>query len=148
MFNLGNIGPRPGSRKVRKRVGRGAAAGWGKTAGKGTKGQKSRSGGSIPPGFEGGQMPLYRRLPKRGFKNPFRKHFAIVNLDALSDVSAGTVIDREWLQSNGLVPKKIQDGVKLLGQGEVSVALTVRVEKISESARRKIEAAGGTVELV
>ncbi len=148
MYNLSNIGPRKGAKKNRKRVGRGAASGWGKTAGKGTKGQKSRSGGKTVRGFEGGQMPLYRRVPKRGFKNPFRKDFVIVNLGDLGIAEAGTVVDREWLSSKGLIPKKIQDGVKVLGSGDVNDALTVKVERISKSAQAKIEAAGGSVELI
>lgn len=147
MFNLSNIGPRTGAKHKRKRIGRGAASGWGKTSARGHKGQGARKSGNVRPGFEGGQMPLYRRVPKRGFKNPFRKTFVAVNLSALASAKAGDVIDVEWLRTQRLVPKDIADGVKILGVGEVKVALTVKVQAISETARRKIEAAGGTVEL-
>lgn len=148
MFNLSNIGPRVNSKKNRKRVGRGAASGWGKTAGRGSKGQKARSGVSIPRGFEGGQLPMYRRLPKRGFQNPFRKTYAIINLADLQDAKSGDVINQEWLASKGLIPKNVGDGVKVLGHGEISVGVTIAVNKISQSAQAKIEAAGGKVELV
>jgi len=148
MFDLSNIGPRKGAKKNRRRIGRGAASGWGKTAGKGTKGQKSRSGASIPASFEGGQMPLYRRLPKRGFKNPFRKEYCVVNLHSLQTIKAGTVVDQAFLAEQGLLRKKIGEGVKILGDGDFSVAATFKVAKVSASAKAKIEAAGGTVEIV
>lgn len=147
MFNLSNIGPRTGAKRKRKRVGRGAGSGWGKTSSRGHKGQGARKSGNVRPGFEGGQMPLYRRVPKRGFKNPFRVEYAGVNLTALADAAQGDVVDQEWLRDRGQIPKNVKDGVKLLGVGEIKVAVTVRVQAISETARRKIEAAGGTVEV-
>ncbi|MFH7320252.1 50S ribosomal protein L15 [Desulfurivibrio sp. D14AmB] len=144
MLNLSNLSPHPGSRKQRKRLGRGPGSGLGKTAGRGHKGFKARSGSGIKPGFEGGQMPLQRRLPKRGFRNPFRKQYAVVNLRDLNDFEAGSVVDRATLQAAGLISAKEQL-IKVLGDGELTVALTVTVDKVSESARGKIEAAGGTV---
>lgn len=147
MFNLSNIGPRSGAKRKRKRIGRGAGSGWGKTSTRGHKGQGARKSGNVRPGFEGGQMPLYRRVPKRGFKNPFRVEYVAVNLTALATAKAGDVVDAEWLRSRGQIPKDVADGVKLLGVGDVKVAVTVRVQAISEAARRKVEAAGGTVEL-
>lgn len=148
MFNLSNIGPRPGARRLRKRVGRGAASGWGKTSGKGTKGQKARTSPGMPRGFEGGQMPLYRRLPKRGFKAPFSKEYAIVNLSTLKDVPAGTLVTAEYLLKHGHIAKKLGNGVKVLGNGEIAKALRFQVAKVSKVAQQKIEAAGGSVELV
>lgn len=144
MLNLSNLSPHPGSRKQRKRLGRGPGSGLGKTAGRGHKGFKARSGSGIKPGFEGGQMPLQRRLPKRGFRNPFRKQFAVVNLRDLNDFGPGSVVDRAALEAAGLISAK-DLLVKVLGDGELTVALTVSVDKVSESARSKIEAAGGTV---
>lgn len=144
MLNLSNLSPHPGSRKQRKRLGRGPGSGLGKTAGRGHKGFKARSGSGIKPGFEGGQMPLQRRLPKRGFRNPFRKYYAVVNLRDLNDFAAGSVVDRAALEAAGLISAK-DSLVKVLGDGELSVALTVAVDKVSESARSKIEAAGGSV---
>lgn len=148
MFNLSNIGPRQGARKVAKRVGRGAASGLGKTSGKGTKGQKSRVSPDMPRGFEGGQMPLHRRLPKRGFKNPFRKKYAVVNVGDLNEAKAGTVIDAAYLAAAGLLPKDQADGIKILASGDLKVALKFKINKISKSAQKKIEAAGGSVELI
>lgn len=149
MYDLSNIGPRRGAKRKPKRVGRGAGSGHGRNAGRGIHGQKSREGQTVRPGFEGGQMPLHRRLPKRGFKNPFRKTYAIVNLNDLPDgLESGTVVDRAWLNAHGLIPKTVGAGVKVLGDGEISTAITVRVERVSRSARSKIESAGGTVELV
>jgi len=139
--------PAPGSKKDRKRVGRGTGSGHGKTSCRGSKGQKARSGGSIAPGFEGGQMPLQRRLPKRGFRNAFKKHYALVGLKELSRFPAGSSVELETLSRAGLV-RDARDGVKVLGSGELSHALTVRVNRVSKSAREKIEAAGGRVELV
>lgn len=144
MLNLSNLSPHPGARKQRKRLGRGHGSGLGKTSGRGHKGYKARSGSGIKPGFEGGQMPLQRRLPKRGFRNPFRKQYAVVNLRDLNDFAAGSVVDRAALQAAGLISAKEQL-VKVLGDGELTVSLTVTVDKVSESARGKIEAAGGTV---
>lgn len=145
MLTLGNLSPNPGSRKNRKRVGRGQGSGRGKTSTRGHKGYKARSGSSIKPGFEGGQMPLQRRIPKRGFNNIFRKDFAIVNVADLDVFEAGTKIDLAALVDAGLVAKKYKL-VKVLGNGEISKSLTVAVDKLSETARKKIEAAGGTIE--
>jgi large subunit ribosomal protein L15 len=122
-------------------------SGHGKTSTRGYKGQLSRAGSSMRPGFEGGQMPLYRRLPKRGFNNIFRKEYSVVNLDKLETFEAGTQIDPEMLKSNGLL-KKIQDGVKILGFGELTRALHVRAHKFSTSAIEKIQKAGGTIEVI
>ena len=145
MLTLSNLSPNPGSRKNRKRVGRGQGSGRGKTSTRGHKGYKSRSGSSIKPGFEGGQMPLQRRIPKRGFNNIFRKEFAIVNVIDLDAFEAGTKIDLAALIDAGLVAKKYKM-VKVLGNGEITKSLTVAVDKLSETARKKIEAAGGTIE--
>lgn len=145
MLTLSNLSPNPGSRKARKRVGRGQGSGHGKTSTRGHKGYKARSGSSIKPGFEGGQMPLQRRIPKRGFNNIFRKEYAVVNVGDLDVFEAGTTIDRAMLVGAGLVAKKF-DSVKILGDGEIGKAFTFVVDKLSESARQKIEAAGGTIE--
>lgn len=145
-MRLHELTPEKNVNKSRKRLGRGVASGTGKTAGKGTKGHNSRSGGGVRPGFEGGQMPLHRRLPKRGFYNVFKKEFSVVNIRDLSRFSADHQIDREALISAGVIKSKIKP-VKLLGQGEISAALNVRVAAVSKSAREKIEAAGGKVEV-
>jgi len=146
MLTLSNLSPYPGSRKPRKRVGRGPGSGLGKTAGRGHKGYKSRSGSGVKPGFEGGQMPLQRRLPKRGFKNPFRKVYAVVNVSDLERAfEPNSRVDHQALAQAGLVPRNA-GLVKILGDGELSKPLTVAVDKISGSARQKIEAAGGTIE--
>ncbi|OIP48708.1 MAG: 50S ribosomal protein L15 [Deltaproteobacteria bacterium CG_4_10_14_3_um_filter_60_8] len=145
MLTLSNLSPYPGSRKQRKRVGRGPGSGHGKTSARGHKGQKSRSGGGNKPGFEGGQMPLQRRLPKRGFTNIFKQEFAIVNVQDLERFEAGARVDRATLIALGLV-KKRDLLVKVLGKGELSKSLTVVVDKISDGARKKIEAAAGKVE--
>lgn len=149
-MGLHDLKPAEGSRKARKRIGRGPASGTGKTAGKGHKGHTARSGGSTPPGFEGGQMPLYRRLPKRGFGNgKFRKHYDVINLRDLEGIEAGTVVDIEWLDQNGRITRRrTSEGLKVLGDGELSVALTVKAVKFSASAAAKIEAAGGTAEVI
>ncbi|MEW6594709.1 MAG: 50S ribosomal protein L15 [Thermodesulfobacteriota bacterium] len=144
-MTLSNLSPHPGAKKQKKRVGRGQGTGQGTNAGRGMKGYKSRSGSGIKVGFEGGQMPLQRRLPKRGFTNPFRKQYAIVNVEDLDRFAAGTKIDRQALIEAGLVSKKYAL-VKLLGNGEIKNALTVALDKVSDSARQKIEAAGGKVE--
>ncbi|MBI2877678.1 MAG: 50S ribosomal protein L15 [Candidatus Tectomicrobia bacterium] len=136
-----------GARKKRKRIGRGPGSGSGKTAGKGHKGQRARSGGGVPPWFEGGQMPLQRRLPKRGFYNPFKKEYAIVNVGELKDFSAGEVVTPARLKERGLI-KRIGDGVKILGEGEIQVPLEVEAHKFSQTAAAKIEAAGGKVRVV
>ena len=146
-MRLDELKPPRGARKKAKRVGRGPGSGQGTTAGRGTKGQKSRSGGGVPPGFEGGQMPLQRRLPKRGFYNLFRKVFAEINVRDLEPFAAGSVVDEELLRQSGLVRGKF-DGVKLLGDGEIDKPLTVKVDRCSAGARQKIEAAGGKVEVV
>lgn len=142
-----DLGPAPGARKAPKRVGRGIGSGHGKTAGKGHKGQKARSGHGKGPRFEGGQMPLTMRLPKRGFKNPFRKVFALVNLEALNRFKAGTVVTPELLAKEGLI-RLTGDGVKVLGDGDLDRPLTVRAHRFSRSASAKIEAAGGKAEVI
>lgn len=147
MMRLHNLRPRPGSRHRVKRLGCGESSGHGKTSGKGSKGQKARSGGSIRLGFEGGQMPLIRRLPKRGFNNAaFHKHYAIVNLSDLSAFEAGTVVNEKLLRESNLIRGHFY-GIKVLGDGEVKHDLKVQVDKISATAREKIEKAGGTVTL-
>ena len=142
-MELNNLKPKKGSRHAKKRVGRGPGSGHGKTAGRGEKGQKSRSGFSRMLGFEGGQMPLHRRLPKRGFTNIFKKEHAIVNLSDLERFDNGTTVDEASLRQAGLVKGK-HDGVKVLGNGELTKKLTVHAKKFSASARKAIEAAGGT----
>jgi large subunit ribosomal protein L15 len=135
-----------GNRRTRMRIGRGEGSGKGTTAGRGQKGQQSRSGYSRRWGFEGGQMPLHRRLPKKGFTNLFASDFEAVNVGKLAEVPAGTVVTEEYLHEHGIVSRIGKDGVKLLGGGEIAVALHVRVAKLTKSAKEKILAAGGTVE--
>ena len=137
----------PGATKVAKRKGRGHATGNGTTAGRGMNGQKSRSGGGVRPGFEGGQMPLYRRIPKRGFTNIWAKEYAICNVEDLNKFEAGTVVTAEMLQDAGLI-NKLYDGVKVLGNGSLDKALTVQATKFTKSAIEKIEAAGGKAEVI
>ena len=146
-MRIDTLQPAEGSRKSVKRLGRGIGSGLGKTSGKGHKGQWARSGGGVRPGFEGGQMPITRRVPKRGFKNHFRKVYAIVNLSALEGFEAGAVVDFETLYSAGLI-KEVKNavGLKVLGNGEIKVALTVKANKFSASAKEAIEKAGGTAE--
>lgn len=146
-MRIHELSPSRGAKRNRKRVGRGPGSGHGKTACRGQKGQKSRSGGNVPPGFEGGQMPLQRRLPKRGFTNIFKKKYAIVNIADLNNFEPGVTIDMEVMRRAGLVRGR-NDGVKILGGGEISRPLTVRVNKASKSAQKKIEAAGGSVEIL
>jgi large subunit ribosomal protein L15 len=147
MMRLHNLRPRPGSRHRAKRLGCGESSGHGKTSGKGSKGQKARSGGSIRLGFEGGQMPLIRRLPKRGFNNEaFHKHYAVVNVSDLNAFEAGTVVNEQLLRESNLVRGHFA-GIKILGDGELKHDLEVQVDKISATAREKIEKAGGTVTL-
>lgn len=147
-MKLHELSPAKGSKKSVKRIGRGTASGQGKTSGKGQKGQKSRSGYSRRPGFEGGQMPLQRRVPKRGFNNIFATEYAIVNLSTLNDrFDDGATVDAQALIDAGVL-KKTLDGVKVLGKGEITKALTVKVTAVSESAKEKIEAAGGKVEVL
>jgi large subunit ribosomal protein L15 len=145
-MKLHELAPAKGSRKAPKRLGRGVASGSGKTAGRGTKGYNSRSGGGVRPGYEGGQMPLQRRLPKRGFTNIFKKNIAVINIRDLAKFDKGSVVDTAALIQAGLV-KGQRDGIKLLGQGEITYSLDVRVNQVSKSAREKIEAAGGKVEV-
>lgn len=146
-MRLQDLAPAPGAKKTKKRVGRGPGSGLGKTSARGAKGQNARSGGGTPPWFEGGQMPLQRRIPKRGFKNPFQIRFGIVNVNDLLTYAAGTEIGPEQFADAGLV-RRSEKFVKLLGDGDLTVALTVRVHKASASAIAKIEAAGGKVEFI
>lgn len=146
-MKLHELSPAAGSKKDVKRIGRGAASGQGKTAGKGHKGQKARAGRGMQVGFEGGQMPLQRRLPKRGFNNIFAKEIATVNVSALNNFEDGATVTIEALVNAGLV-KKALDGVKVLGNGELSKKLTVQVNAYSDSAKAKIEAAGGKAEVI
>ncbi len=146
-MKLNELSPADGSRKNKKRLGRGVASGTGKTAGRGSKGHNSRSGGGVRPGFEGGQMPIHRRLPKRGFTNIFADRVATVNVRDLNRFESGSVVDEAALVGSGLV-KGARDGIKLLGQGEIGHSLSVKVNRISATARKKIEAAGGNVEVV
>ena len=144
-MKLNELSPAPGARKVRFRVGRGLGSGNGKTSGKGQKGQKSRSGGGARTGFEGGQMPIYRRLPKRGFKNIFANVYAEVNVETLNRFEDGTTVDAVALVEAGVL-KNIQDGVRILGNGELTKKLTVVANGFTKSAEEKITAAGGKVE--
>ena len=146
-MDLSNLKPALGSTKNRKRIGRGPGSGKGKTSGKGHKGQKARSGGSIKPGFEGGQMPLQRRLPKRGFTSVSKKVYNLVNLRDLEVFEAGSVVDLEAYGKAGLV-SSLKDGVKILADGELTKSLTVQAHKFSKSAAEKIEAAGGKAEVI
>ena len=145
-MKLNELSPAAGSRKSRKRVGRGVGSGFGKTAGRGTKGLKSRSGGNVRAGYEGGQMPIHRRLPKGGFTNIFRKKFVAINVRDLAKFESGSVVDEAALVRLGLVKGK-RDGIKLLGHGEIGIPLTVKVDRVSKSAREKIESAGGKIEV-
>ena len=145
-MKLSELRPAKGSKRGSKRVGRGQGSGWGRTAGRGEKGLRARSGGGTPPGYEGGQMPLQRRIPKRGFRNVFRKEYSIVNVKDLNRFDAGSVVDVDALRATGIV-KNVKDGVKLLGNGEVTRAVTVKVDKASKEAARKVAAAGGTLEV-
>ena len=146
-MKLNELSPPKGSRRPRKRLGRGVGSGNGKTAGRGTKGYNSRSGGGVRPGFEGGQMPLHRRLPKRGFTNIFKKKIAIINIRDLAKFESGSVVDEAALVRAGLV-KGRRDGIKLLGHGEIKIPLTIKVNMLSESAREKIIEAGGNIEVL
>jgi large subunit ribosomal protein L15 len=149
-MRLEDLRPAPGSTKNRKRVGRGRSSGSGKTSGRGSKGLQARSGGGVRPGFEGGQMPLYRRLPKRGFTpHGGKTEFAVVNVkDIGARFAAGAVVDPDGLAAKGLIKKSDRDAVKVLGDGDLPHAVTVRAHRISESARAKVEAAGGRVEVL
>ena len=146
-MKLHELSPAKGSKRARKRLGRGVATGQGKTAGRGTKGQGSRSGGGVRPGYEGGQMPIHRRLPKRGFTNIFKKQIAIVNVKDLNRFESGSQIDDVALIKEGLV-KGRYDAIKLLGNGEIDRPVQIKVNAASKSAQEKIQAAGGTVEVI
>ncbi|MGG1555959.1 MULTISPECIES: 50S ribosomal protein L15 [Paenibacillus] len=146
-MKLHELSSATGARQTRKRVGRGTGSGMGKTSTRGHKGQNARSGGGVRPGFEGGQNPLYRRLPKRGFTNRFRTEYAIVNLEDLNNFAAGTEVTPEVLKESGIV-KAPKDGIKILGNGEITVKLTVKANKFSQSAIEKIQAAGGQTEVI
>ena len=146
-MKLHELSPAPGSNKNSYRKGRGAGSGNGKTAGKGHKGQNARSGGGVRPGFEGGQMPLARRLPKRGFNNIFAVKYAAVNVSKLNQFEDGAVVDAQALKEAGIV-KKAMDGIKILGNGEISKKLTVKAAKFTTSAKEKIEQAGGKAEVI
>lgn len=145
-MKMHDLGPAYGSTTERRRIGRGIGSGLGKTAGKGHKGQKARAGASIRRGFEGGQTPLYRRIPKRGFNNHFATEYAIVNLADLEQFEEGTVVNSELLLSNGIIRKEL-DGVKVLGNGNLTKKLTVVATKFSKSAEEKIQAVGGKIEV-
>ncbi|MEH7235936.1 50S ribosomal protein L15 [Bacillus sp. JJ1562] len=146
-MKLHELQPAEGSRKTRNRVGRGTGSGNGKTSGKGHKGQNARSGGGVRPGFEGGQTPLFQRLPKRGFTNINRKDFTIVNLETLNRFEDGTEVTPELLIETGVV-SKVNAGIKILGKGTLDKKLTVRAHKFSSTAQQAIEAAGGTTEVI
>lgn len=146
-MRINDLSPAKGSKKKRKRVGRGPGSGHGKTSCRGHKGQKSRSGGGPRLGFEGGQMPLQRRLPKHGFTNIFKKHYSIINVKDLNRFKPNSTLNVEVLKEAGLV-KKIKDGIKLLGNGEISHPVVIRVDRVSRTAKEKIQAAGGQVEVI
>jgi large subunit ribosomal protein L15 len=145
-MKLNELLPPDGSRGTRKRVGRGVGSGQGKTAGRGSKGHNCRSGGGVRPGFEGGQMPLHRRLPKGGFTNIFKKKIAVINIRDLARFESGSIVDEAALLRTGLV-KGRRDGIKLLGQGDITIPLTIKVNEVSKNAREKIIAAGGNIEV-
>jgi large subunit ribosomal protein L15 len=146
---LANLKPSPGSTKARTRVGRGEGSGKGKTAGRGTKGQHSRSGSGVMVGFEGGQMPLQRRLPKRGFHNPFSKKYTTLNVaDLEGRFEAGTEVTAQLLRESGVISGIARDGIKVLGNGDLTVALTVKAARFTKTAAEKIEKAGGKAEVV
>lgn len=146
-MKLHELKPAEGARKKEVRVGRGTGSGNGKTSGRGHKGQKARSGGGVRPGFEGGQMPIYRRLPKRGFKNIWRKEYAEVNVETLNRFDDGAEVDAVALVECGIL-KNVRDGIKILGNGELKKKLTVKAQKFTKSAVEKIEAAGGKTEVL
>ncbi|MBI2068259.1 MAG: 50S ribosomal protein L15 [Deltaproteobacteria bacterium] len=146
-MNLGNLIAPDGARKKKKRLGRGEGSGHGGTSTKGHKGQKSRSGGTISPGFEGGQMPLIRRLPKRGFVPWTRREFSVVNVGDLGTIPENTVVDLNYLKKNGFLKQEL-DGLKILGDGEIKVPLVIRAHRFSKTAQEKIKNAGGRTEVV
>ena len=147
MLSINTLKPAPGANRKNKRVGRGMGSGHGKTATRGYNGQHSRAGSTMRPGFEGGQMPLYRRLPKRGFNNIFRKEYVVVNLEKLASFEAGSKIDPVVLRDNGII-KNLNEDIKILGTGELTNAIHVYAHKFSKSAIEKIHNAGGSVEVI
>lgn len=147
-MKLNELSPAPNSKRAVRRLGRGTGSGLGKTSGKGQKGQNSRSGGGVRPGFEGGQMPLTRRLPQRGFNNQFKKVFSVVNVEDLNALEDNTVVTEEVLKEKGVISKLSNYGLKVLGNGELNKALQVKAAKFSKSAIEKIEKAGGSVEVL
>ena len=147
-MKLHELSPAAGSAKPAWRKGRGAGSGNGKTAGKGHKGQNARSGGGVRPGFEGGQLPLYRKLPKRGFNNKFAKVYSTVNVSELNKLEPNTIVTAEMLKATGKISKIGEYGLKVIGNGELNIPLTVKASKFSESAIQKIQNAGGTIEVV
>ena len=146
-MKLHELSPSEGSKKKAFRVGRGHGSGNGKTSGKGQKGQKARSGGGVRPGFEGGQMPIYRRLPKRGFTNIFAKKYTSINVEDLNKFDNGTEITAEVLKENGVI-KKMNDGIVVLGRGDLNKKVTIKAKRFSKSAEEKISAAGGKAEVI
>lgn len=146
-MRLDDLKPNPGAKTGRKRLGRGIGSGLGKTSGKGHKGQNARAGGGVRPGFEGGQMPLQRRLPKRGFRSPDKESFTLLNIERLADVPAGTVVDPEYMVREGIL-RRIHGRIKVLGRGDLTVQLTVQAHAFSRSAVEKIEALGGKAEVL
>ena len=147
-MNIQSLSPAPNSTFSEKRLGRGTGSGHGKTAGKGHKGQNARSGGGVRPGFEGGQMPLIRRLPKRGFTNNWRKVYTTINVSELNKLEPNTIVTAEMLKATGKISKISEYGLKVIGNGEITIPLTVKANKFSESAIQKIQKAGGTIEVV
>ena len=147
-MNIQSLSPAPNSTFKVKRLGRGTGSGHGKTAGKGHKGQNARSGGGVRPGFEGGQMPLIRRLPKRGFTNNWKKVYTTINVSELNKLEPNTIVTAEFLKATGKISKISEYGLKVIGNGEITIPLTVKANKFSESAIQKIQKAGGTIEVV
>ena len=147
-MNIQNLSPAPNSTFNNKRAGRGMGSGHGKTSGKGHKGQNARSGGGVRPGFEGGQMPLLRRIPKRGFTNNWAKEYTIINVGQLNSLEPNTIVTAEMLKTKGMISKVEKFGLKVIGNGELTVPLTVKANKFSESAVQKIQKAGGSVEVI
>ena len=147
-MNIQSLSPAPNSTYKVKRLGRGTGSGHGKTAGKGHKGQNARSGGGVRPGFEGGQMPLVRRLPKRGFTNNWKKVYTTINVSELNKLEPNTIVTAEMLKATGKISKIGEYGLKVIGNGEINIPLTVKANKFSESAIQKIQKAGGTIEVV
>ena len=147
-MNIQTLAPAPNSTRSVKRLGRGIGSGTGKTSGKGHKGQNARSGGGVRPGFEGGQMPLIRRIPKHGFTNNWKKEYTVINVSRLENLENGTVVTAEMLKAKGMIAKIEKYGLKVVGNGDLTKALTVKAAKFSKSAIEKIQNAGGTVELI